>query len=214
MKKIGIIFDVDGTLWDSSQEVAESWNEVFLRHPELDKHVSGADIKAVMGKPMDEIARIFFPVFSEAERVSILRECEENELDYLKAHPPKAFLGVKETFEALSGEYPLFIVSNAQSGYIETLLAVTGLGRFVSDFINYGDNEKPKSDNIRWIAQRNGLDRYFYMGDIQADCDATIAAGGEFIHAAYGFGSIDHEVPRAGDIRELPALMAQLAPAP
>ena len=26
MKK-GIIFDMDGTLWDSAAEVAESWNE-------------------------------------------------------------------------------------------------------------------------------------------------------------------------------------------
>ena len=25
-----LMFDLDGTLWDSAQAVAESWNEVFL----------------------------------------------------------------------------------------------------------------------------------------------------------------------------------------
>ena len=30
MKK-GIIFDMDGTLWDSAAEVAESWNETVKR---------------------------------------------------------------------------------------------------------------------------------------------------------------------------------------
>mgnify|MGYP000694851363 CR=1 FL=1 len=29
----GILFDVDGTLWDSAAQVAESWNEVLARYP-------------------------------------------------------------------------------------------------------------------------------------------------------------------------------------
>ena len=29
MKKQGIIFDMDGTLWDSAANVAESWNEAI-----------------------------------------------------------------------------------------------------------------------------------------------------------------------------------------
>ena len=30
--KRGIVFDLDGTLWDSSQEVVSSWNEVLKNY--------------------------------------------------------------------------------------------------------------------------------------------------------------------------------------
>ena len=32
---IGIIFDVDGTLWDSTKEVAVSWNRAIREHTSM-----------------------------------------------------------------------------------------------------------------------------------------------------------------------------------
>ena len=57
MKK-GIIFDMDGTLWDSAAEVAESWNETVKRAGYDRKPITVKDIQSVMGKTMDVIARI------------------------------------------------------------------------------------------------------------------------------------------------------------
>ena len=31
MKDVLLLFDLDGTLWDSAPAVAEAWNEVFRR---------------------------------------------------------------------------------------------------------------------------------------------------------------------------------------
>ena len=36
MKK-GILFDLDGTLWDSSEQVAVSWKEALEQRPDVDK---------------------------------------------------------------------------------------------------------------------------------------------------------------------------------
>lgn len=55
MKK-GIIFDMDGTLWDSAAEVAESWNETVKRAGYDRKPITVKDIQSVMGKTMDVIS--------------------------------------------------------------------------------------------------------------------------------------------------------------
>ncbi len=205
-EKTGIIFDIDGTLWDSSERVAESYNDVIERHPGVECVCTAERIKSLMGKSMTEIAELLFPALDDERRSSIMKECEDHEIEYLIKNPPKAFPGVEDTLRLLAKRYPLFIVSNCQSGYIEAFLSITGLKDVILDHISFGDNKMPKGDNIRLIAERNGLKRYFYLGDIQSDYDATISGGGEFIHAAYGFGSINQEVPRINDISELPKL--------
>ena len=36
--KQGILFDLDGTLWDSAQAVVDSWNEIIETLPDFHKH--------------------------------------------------------------------------------------------------------------------------------------------------------------------------------
>ena len=48
---------------------------------------------------------------------------------------------------------------------------------------------------IKLIVERNNIDEAVYVGDIQGDYDSSKRAGVKFIHAAYGFGTIDDDVP-------------------
>ena len=59
MKK-GIILDMDGTVWDSSENVAKSWTVKIHDAGYADKTITRDDIKNVMGKTMDVIADILF----------------------------------------------------------------------------------------------------------------------------------------------------------
>ena len=45
----GILFDLDGTLWDSSQPVAESWNQTLARFPGMGRQFTAQDVQSVMG---------------------------------------------------------------------------------------------------------------------------------------------------------------------
>ena len=57
----GILFDVDGTLWDSAAQVAESWNEVLERYPHLGVRITAQDMYDNMGKTMMDIGKTLFP---------------------------------------------------------------------------------------------------------------------------------------------------------
>ena len=54
-----IIFDLDGTLWNSSETVAEAWNTALAEGGHSLK-ITGADVLSHMGKSMDVIMRDVF----------------------------------------------------------------------------------------------------------------------------------------------------------
>ena len=61
----GIIFDVDGTLWDSTDTVAEAWTDAIQHHTQLDMEINAEILKNVFGKTMREIANTLFPTLSD-----------------------------------------------------------------------------------------------------------------------------------------------------
>ena len=200
----GIIFDLDGTLWDSSDQVAESWNIALKRHPELDLRVNGGTMRGLMGKTLPEIARSLLPALSEEERLRILEEFYREENAYLSVRGGVPYPLLRETMEKLHRDYRLFVVSNCQGGYIEVFLDFFGLSPLFEDTECSGRTGLPKKDNIRLVAERNRLDGCVYVGDTQGDCDSARAAGVPFVHAAYGFGSVSGCALSIGALSELP----------
>lgn len=202
MKK-GIIFDMDGTLWDSAPEVVASWNETIRKSGYQRAPITAEDMQSVMGKTMDDIARVLFTGLSEEEQIRLLDQCGEDENEYLRRHGGTLFPNIRQTMEQLKKKYHLYIVSNCQSGYIEAFLDYYKFHDLIEDIECYGNNNKPKGDNIALIYQRNELEDAVYVGDIQGDYDSSMQAGVKFIHAAYGFGTIRESVPKINSFEEL-----------
>jgi len=207
MEKLGIIFDMDGTLWDSAKAVAESWTEVVAREYTPERVITEDEIKRVMGLTMDKLAAQIFPELSESRRLQLLDVCGREENEYLRTHGAIVYPKVEETFQKLREKYHLYIVSNCQSGYIEAFLEYYGYGRYIEDIECYGNNGLVKGDNIRKVVERNYLTKAVYVGDIQGDYDASMQAGVEFIHAGYGFGTVDANVPEITAFEELPKVV-------
>lgn len=208
--KTGIIFDLDGTLWNATKQIAESWNVVFERYDDIDLRLTTKELEQQMGKLMETIADNLLPNIPVERRYKILQECCEYENEYLLTHSGVLYTDIKDIFKKLNEKYSVYIVSNCQAGYIEAFLKVTDLGKYVTDFENPGRTGKPKSDNIRLVIERNNLDKAFYVGDTQGDFDATMAAGIPFIFAAYGFGNIDGDEEKIQGLNELPDLIDKL----
>ena len=195
---------MDGTLWDSAENVAVSWNIAIKESGMVERVLTTADIQGVMGKTMDKIADALFPELSKEDRMTLLEACCKLENEYLREHGGVLYPDLEEVWMELSKEYELYIVSNCQAGYIEAFLDHYGFWKYFKDIECYGNNFKQKGDNIRLLADRNNLDAAAYVGDIQGDYDASKAAGVGFIHAAYGFGTINEEVPAISCMKELP----------
>lgn len=209
MKK-GIIFDMDGTLWDSAEQVAKSWN-VAAAGIGYEYNLTAKDIMAVMGKPMDELAELIFKQPRREDSMRLLQVCGDYENEYLRENGAVLYPELRNTMERLKEMgYSLYIVSNCQSGYIEAFIDYYKFHDLFDDMECFGNNNKQKNENISLIVERNKLDRAVYVGDIQGDYDATMKAGLPFIHAAYGFGQVEAEVVRINALRELPDVIGQV----
>ena len=202
-EKSGIIFDMDGTLWNSAKEVVAAWNEIIYKfYPEA-KSLTTEDMESVMGLTMDRLAQKLFPWLEKEKRDELLDACGEHENVYLRTHGATLYPDVENTLRKLKENYNLYIVSNCQSGYIEAFLDFYKFRQYFEDIECYGNNQLEKGDNIRNIVQRNHLTKAVYVGDIQGDYEASCKAGVPFIHAAYGFGTISDPVKSIQTFSEL-----------
>lgn len=207
IQKLAIIFDVDGTLWNSSQEVADSWREVVKKRYGDNLSLTDEGMRSAMGLPMDDIGLKLFPNLSEKERHDLLQECMEYENGYLLKHPGRLYPGVASTVEKLSKEYDLYIVSNAQIGYIEAMTESTGLSKFFKGHLCWGDTHLPKSGTIKMLMDKYSIGKAVYIGDTAMDEEETHKAGLPFIHASYGFGSAKNPEATLKSFDELPTLL-------
>ena len=205
-----IIFEFDGTLLDSTDSVARSWNLAIQENSSLDLTITENALQQVFGKTMTEIADTLFSRLPEKERMKLLEVCFQYENRYLETHPGKLFDGVTDTLAALSGQYPLFIVSNCQQGYIEVLLRTCSLEPFIKDHLCFGETQTSKGQTILTLMKRNGLKNPVYVGDTRGDADACAEAGIPFIFAGYGFGDVPDAKMRISKFTDLKDLVCQL----
>ena len=192
MKIDSLIFDIDGTLWDSRALVAEGYN-IQLKKEGLDHLcVTAEDLKPLFGKVMTEIADVILASIDPKDRYDLMERCMETENNYLFENECKiGYPGVMETVEALSRQYRLFIVSNSQCGYPELCMDKLGLTPYIQGHLCFGDTGTSKGKTIRTLMEKYDIQNCAYIGDTQGDYEATVEAGVPFIFAAYGFGTPD-----------------------
>lgn len=206
--KRGIILDIDGTLWDSTEEVGESWNEYRERCiPEMPEPIIRQQLQGVFGKTMTEIGDILFGQLEPVRRKKVLDEVMRYEVEYIRRSGATLYPELKKTMEKLRSEgWNLYIVSNCQNGYIEDFLTFSDTRDLIADHICFEETGREKGENIRLCAERNLLDEAFYVGDTAGDLEAARKAGIGFVYAQYGFGSLDADAEGVLSIRSFAEL--------
>ncbi|MBP5604558.1 MAG: HAD family hydrolase, partial [Ruminiclostridium sp.] len=208
--KTGIIFDLDGTLWDSSGNVIDSWNEYLAQNTDLGLSFTHEQMKSFMGMTLEQIAALMFPMLPAEEGRELLRKCTQAEYRYLRTHTSFFYPGEKDVLRELSRDHILAIVSNCQNGYIQIFLEQCGFGNLFRDFECSGRSGLTKGENIKLVAQRNELEKCIFVGDTGLDGAAARAAGVPFVHADYGFCHPDDYDIRLEVFSALPSAVEQL----
>ncbi len=192
MKVESLIFDIDGTLWDSRELVAEGYNLQLEKEGLQHLFVNAQQLRPLFGKVLEEIADVLLASIDPKERYALMERCMKTENDHLFRNTCDiGYPGVKETVEALSKKHRLFIVSNSQCGYPELCMEKLGLTPFIEGYLCFGHTGTSKGKTIRTLMEKHSISSAVYIGDTQGDLEACREAGIPFIFAAYGLGEAD-----------------------
>lgn len=187
------VYDLDGTLIDSAQDLAESTNHLIAERG---------------GVPLDQ-ARIV-RMIGEGARVLVTRAFAAAGLEFeedafhrfreiygsrLLVHT-KPYDGIPETLRALQARgFQQAVLTNKPLEPSRTILEGLKLDEFFARVVG-GDGRwgrKPAPDGLLSIIEEAGVaaDEALFVGDSQIDLDTSRAAGVRMCLARYGFGARD-----------------------
>ncbi|MDD5435828.1 MAG: HAD-IA family hydrolase [Nitrospira sp.] len=190
MKKTGLlIFDLDGTLIDSSDDIAWAANKALLYLGEDEKDVGV--VKENIGWGVKILFERLMPGASE-DKISAARgKFIEYYWEHLNVNTV-FYPGVPETLKYLrEAEKKMAIVTNKQIKFTERILEELAV-REMFDMVLGGDslpNRKPHPEPVEKVISTLGVKREeaVFVGDSPADCEAGKGAGIFTIGVEYGF---------------------------
>ena len=203
MRHDSIVFDLDGTLWDTCPACAVAWNNVLERNSILFRPIKTEDVCRVTGRPHEECIRVTFASLSEEHIRILVDETMTEDTLIIEKLGGEIYAGVEPGLRALAEKYRLFIVSNCQAGYIETFLKYSGFGDLIEDFECWGNTGCAKSENLRRVIERNNLISPVMVGDTPGDQKAARDCNVPFAFVEYGFQnceSPDHRFATFGEL--------------
>lgn len=185
----GLIFDLDGTLWDAVKTCTIAWNEVLAEYG-YTQRLTEDNARSFSGIKLEIMFPQYFPYVPKSQ-YEIFFECYKNKERYLmKTLGGKLYPDVLETLKLLNNKTKLFIVSNCVDGYIENFINSNNFQNIFIDYESAGKTGLEKKDNLKLIIERNQIKNPIYIGDTIGDYEAANYNSIPFIYATYGFGYV------------------------
>jgi phosphoglycolate phosphatase len=118
MKKKILVFDLDGTIVDSTEAHAKAFNLAFKKNNLV--RLPETKIIRVFGPPAEDVIKKLYPAIGKRRLDAVAKDKK----DFLKqtAHYTKSLPGILETLEKLKKKYILVLISNSTHNEIIELL--------------------------------------------------------------------------------------------
>lgn len=183
-----VIFDMDGTLFDSELLSAEATNYGFTKI--LGRELSESENRQLIGRPVKKILAEWFP-----EKGGVIyetgREYYRDRMEKVRTYP-----GINELLSSLSKRrIRMALVTSSHRIDAETLLLLSGTSQFFEFYVGQEDTQyhKPDPEPLILAMKKLGLDTAacVYIGDQPYDIIAANAADVKSLGAVWGTGSRD-----------------------
>ena len=207
---VGIIFDLDGTLLDTLQDLTDAVNYTMRYYGCPERTLE--EVKSFIGTGARNLIRLSLPGKADDPDVD---EVLKTYGIYYSAHAQdktRPFPGIPEALAQISSKYPIAVVSNKPDIAVKPLCA----GYFGSHIFALGETadipRKPAPDMVFKAMEAIGVDRCIYVGDSEPDVQTAKNAGCKCLSVLWGFR--DEACLRAAgadcfchDPKELPAII-------
>lgn len=181
-----IIFDLDGTLWQTIDATYEAANIITEKYAEL-KPISKETIIKGMGLSTLENEINYMPYIPPEQGIKYMKEISQKTSEIINEKNVVIYDGVIETLKELSKKYKIGIITNNRDEYAKTFLNITKLKEYFTDYMGAASYNITKGEAIKQMVKKYNEKENYYVGDIKKDQEATMYAGIKFIHAKYGF---------------------------
>ncbi|MBQ8797071.1 MAG: HAD-IA family hydrolase [Oscillospiraceae bacterium] len=207
--KIGILFDLDGTLLDTLEDLYASINHVLskLGYPQRTRE----EVRSFVG---NGARRLMEQAIPEGANVD---EALEAFLTHYNATCNGAtcpYPGIPEALKKLGEKYPLAVVSNKPDSAVKPLCAHYFPGLIALGFTE-GCPRKPAPDMVYKVLKEMDADTCVYVGDSEVDVLTAKNAGVPCLSVLWGFRDKE-EIEEAGgkvfctDPTEMPAILEDM----
>ena len=209
---LGILFDLDGTLLDTLEDLTDAVNYALRRHGYAERTL--AEVRRFVGNGTARLIKLSVP--EGADYAPVL----ETYLEYYPAHSQiktGPYKGILEALETVRSKYPVAVVSNKLDAAVKTMCA-----DYFGDVYARGESSdcprKPAPDMLYRAMEAVGADSCIYVGDSEVDVVTAKNAGGKCISVTWGFRD-EEELVAAGaehicrEPAQLPGIIEKIAEA-
>lgn len=179
--KTGILFDLDGTLLDTLEDLADSLNHVLdtFGYPRRTLE----EVRQFVGNGAARLIAQAVPAGADAAPVLAAFQAFYSTHCQIKTRP---YAGIPEALAYLGQRYPIAIVSNKPDIAVKTLCAGLFPGIYALGEVP-GCPRKPAADMVFTAMKAIGADSCVYVGDSEVDVLTSKNAGVPCVSVLWGF---------------------------
>lgn len=182
--KIGLLFDLDGTLLDTLEDLLDATNYALdtCGYPQR----TLPELRRFVGNGAENQIRLSLPEGSKAEEVQKVLSLYK---PYYTGHcqiKTRPYEGVLEQLEVLQDKYPIAIVSNKPDSAVKALCADYFPGFYALGEVS-GCPRKPAPDMVYKAMEAIGADKAIYIGDSEVDVVTAKNANIPCLSVLWGF---------------------------